>query len=218
MKAGFAVIGLGRFGRSVARTLTRLGHPVLAIDTTKELVQELATEVEAAVCIDTTDQEALEELELDKFQSVIIGIGEASLESSILTTTLLHQMGVKHIVARAIHDLHARVLLAVGAHEVVNPEAEIGKRVAERIATPSVVDQLDIGDDMRLAEVETPQVFVGRSLSELDVRNRYDLSIVAIKRAGNIIPNPKGGEVVEKLDILVVIGNPSAVRRLASKV
>jgi len=218
MKGGFAVIGLGRFGRSVARTLRRLGHPVLAIDARRELVQEIAPEVDAAVCLDTTDRDALAELDIENFRCVTVGIGEASLEASILTTTLLSQLGVPYIVARATHDLHGRVLKAVGAHEIVNPEAEIGQRLAERLATPSVLEQLNLGDDVTLAEVETPERFVGRSLIDLNVRNKYDLSIVAIKRAGHVIPNPKGTETVMAGDLLVVIGINAAVRRLAALV
>lgn len=218
MKTGFAVIGLGRFGLSVARTLTRAGHSVLAIDSRAEMIQEVSPEVEAAVCADTTDEDVMEELSIQSFRCVIVGIGEASMESSILTTALLSQMGVARIVARATHELHGRVLRAVGAHEVVYPEAEIGERVAMRLAQPGLMEQFSLGKNLTLAEVEAPQQMIGKTFVELGVRTRYDVSVVAIRRDDDVLPNPKADEAVRPGDILIVIGSAIAVKRLTSLV
>ena len=218
MKTGYAVVGLGRFGMSVARTLTGLGKSVLAIDARPDVVQNFTLEVDGAVSCDTTDEEALAELNLEKYEAVVVGIGASSIENSILTTALLNQQGVDRIIARAIHDLHGRVLRAVGAHEIVNPEAEIGVRLAERLATPSVLEQFALGDDAVLAEVEAPAQFTGRSLVELDVRNKYDLSILAVKRGEEVLPSPRGTELIMVGDILVVIGKNAPIRRLANLV
>lgn len=215
MNHSFAIIGLGRFGSSVARTLTRNGYPVLAIDTKQELVDEIAGEVDAAVCCDTTDKDALLELDIGKFSCVVVGIGASSLEASILTTALLSQIGCIRIISRAIHGLHEKVLKSVGASEIVNPEEEIGKRLAERLAQPYLIEQFTLGPELRLAEVGTPQRFVGKALIDLKLRNKYDISVVAIYRGKTVISNPKASEVIHDNDKLVIIGNNESIHRLA---
>lgn len=216
MKTGFAVIGMGRFGRSVVRTLTRLGVPVMAIDSNQRAVQEMSADVEAAVCIDTTDSEQLAEVNIEGFSGVIVGIGEASIESSILTTALLSQLGVPRIIARAAHELHGRVLRSVGAHEVVNPEAEIGKRMASRLAQPGLLEQVSLGENAILAEIEAPASLSDQTLAKLNMRNRYDVSVVAIRRPDSVVANPKSDETLQTGDVLVIIGAEAAVRRLGN--
>lgn len=215
MNHSFVVIGLGRFGYSVARTLTKNGFPVLAIDSKQELVDEIASEVDAAVCCDTTDKDAILELEIAKFSCVVVGIGASSLEASILTTALLSQIGCSRIISRAIHSLHEKVLKSVGASEVVNPEDEIGKRLAERLAKPYLIEQFNLGPELRLAEVGTPQKFVGQTLVDINIRNKYDVSVVAIYRGKTVISNPKADEVIHENDKLVIIGNNNSIQRIA---
>lgn len=214
MKHSFAVIGLGRFGFSVARTLTKNGYPVLALDMKQELVNEISGEVDAAICCDTTDKDALLELDIGKFSCVIVGIGAASIEASILTTALLSQIGCARIISRAIHELHGKVLESVGASEVVNPEDEIGRRVAERLAQPYLIEQFMLGPELRLAEVGSPQRFVGKALLDLELRNNYDVSVVAIYRGKTVIANPKATEVIHENDKLVIIGDNDSVHKI----
>lgn len=210
----FAVIGLGRFGLSVVRTLTRYGYPVLAVDSKQELIEEIADEVDGAACVDTTDKDALVELDMGKFSCVVVGIGSSSLEASILTTALLSQIGCPRIISRAIHSLHEKVLRSVGAHEVVNPEAEIGKRLAEKLSKPYLIEQINLGPDLNLAEMGTPQKFSGKALVDLKLRNEYDISVVAIYRGDTVISNPGAHEVIQPEDKLVVIGSSQAVSRV----
>ncbi len=212
----FCVIGLGRFGWSLATALARSGQSVLAVDRNPETVQAIAPEIDASVCCDTTDEAALGELHLERTTSTIVAIGAEAKEASILTTALLRQAGVPRIVGRAVSDLHARVLLAVGAHEVVNPEKEMGARVARRLARPSILEQVPLGDDADLAEVEVPEAFVGKTLVDLDVRRRFDVSVVAVRRGGRVISNVLGLGPLESGDVLVVIGAPAAVGRLGA--
>lgn len=215
MSHAFAVIGMGRFGSSVAITLSQKGYPVLVVDSKKELIDEIAGEVSAAVQSDTTDKDSLLELEIQKFSCVVVGIGATSLEASILTTALLSQIGCARIIARGIHALHEKVLRSVGAHEVVNPEEELGRRLAERLSQPYLLEQFDLGNELRLSEISTPQRFVGKSLQELSLRNRYNVSVVAIYRGDMVIANPKATEVIRDIDKLVLIGSATDVQKLA---
>jgi trk system potassium uptake protein TrkA len=216
MAGQYLVVGLGRFGRTVAVKLAHLGQSVLAVDADRGRVQEVAAEVDAAVTADTTDEEVLRELRPERMACAVVAIGMQSLEASILTTALLRQIGVPRILARGVNELHARVLRAVGADEVVNPEAEIGDRLARRLAQPNVFEQLELGDEVDLAEVAAPEAFVGSSLVDLDIRKRFGVSVVAIRRAGSVHANPEGGLLLESGDVLVVIGKRPAIRRVAA--
>lgn len=217
MPGEFAVIGLGQFGRAVARSLAAQDQPVLAVDQDLEIVEEFDTVVDAAVQADATDEEVIEGLRLPRMSCVIVAIGVNSMEASIMTTALLAEKEVPRIVSRAINGLHERILRAVGAHEVVNPEREMGARLARRLAQPSIVDQLDLGE-AELAEVEAPEAFVGRTLADLDLRRAHGVSVMAIRRGDDVEPNPRADETIESGDILVVIGSTEHVNRLAARV
>lgn len=213
----FAVIGLGRFGRSLVQALEAESQTVLAIDVDRERVETVADLVDGAVVCDTTDEEALVGLGLERMSCVVVAIGERATEASILTTALLRQIGIPRIVARSFNDLHARVLRSVGAHEVVNPESEMGQRLAAQLANPGIVDRLELGD-AEIAEVTAPEAFVGRSLAHLDLRNRAGVTVLALRRGDHVISNPAADDEVESGDVLVVLGRDEAVRRLAARV
>ncbi len=216
MPQQFAVVGLGTFGRSVALNLARSGQAVLAVDRNQEEVAALAGELDAVVCVDATDEATLREIGVDRMACVVVAIGAESMEASILVTALLRQLGVPRIVARALTELHARVLHAVGAHEVVSPEAEMGLRLARQLAEPNVIARLELGTDAELAELAAPQSFVGKSLVELDVRRRFSVTVVALRRGGSTHANLGGSERIEAGDVMVAIGQPEAIRRLAA--
>lgn len=211
----FAVVGLGRFGMSVARHLARQGASVMAIDVDAELVEDVVAEVDVAIQADCTDERTLEELRLETMGCVVVAIGADSIEASILTTALMKQIGVPRIVSRAMTELHARILRSVGADEVVNPEEEMGKRLALRLAEPSILEQVELGEN-QLAEVEAPEKFVGKSLIELDIRNKYSVSVMAIQRGDGVIANPRPTEEIETGDVLVVVGAVDCIRRVAA--
>jgi len=147
----------------------------------------------------------------------VVAIGDQSVQGSILTTALLRQAGVPHIVARAVDELHGRVLRAVGAHDVVNPEKEIGLRLARRLLQPGVFEQIELGDEADLAEVAVPEIFVGKTLIELDLRRRHEVTAVAIQRQDKVRAALDGSERLESGDVLVVIGSREAIRRLATR-
>jgi len=214
----FVVVGLGMFGRVVALGLARANQHVLAIDIDEDEVRSMAADLDAVVQADATDEAALRELRLERMTCGVVAIGAESMEASILATALLRQIGVPRIVARSLSDLHARVLLAVGAHEVVSPEVEMGQRLAHRLSHPSILDRFDLGDSAELAEVEIPAQFVGKTLVQVDVRRQHGLTVVAIHRGGRIIANPDRHEELRPGDILVVIGSAGAVSRFAAKV
>jgi trk system potassium uptake protein TrkA len=217
MAQEYVVIGLGHFGRSVAQRLAALGQSVLVIDRDPQSIEEIADQVAAAVNGDSTDERTLRELGVDSMSCAVVTIGADALEASILTVALLHQLGVPRIIARAVNDLHARVLRSVGAHEVLNPEAEMGQRLATHLVQPSIRDQMTLGDAI-LAEVEIPAQFTGKNLRDLDIRKRFEVSVMAIKRGSQVLANPTAEEVFQTGDILVVLGTQNAVRNLSRRV
>ena len=218
MVGEFVVIGLGMFGRMVATSLAREGQAVLAIDNNEDEVTRMAADLDAVVRADATDESALRELQLERMSCAVVAIGAESMEASILATALLRQIGVPRIVARSLSELHARVLRAVGAHEVVSPEVEMGQRLAYRLSHPNVLDRVELGANTELAELEVPAQYVGKTLVEIDVRRRFDITVVAIQRDGHIVANLRRDEKLGAGEVLVVIGSPDAVARFAAKV
>lgn len=218
MVGEFVVIGLGMFGRMVASSLAREGQSVLAVDIDEEEVNRMASDLDSVVCADATDESALRELRLERMTCAVVAIGAESMEASILATALLRQIGVPRIVARSLSDLHARVLRAVGAHEVVSPEVEMGQRLAFRLSHPNVLDRVSLSAHTELAELEVPAQYVGKTLVEIDVRRRFDITVVAIQRGGEVISNLRRDEVLRTGEVLVVIGSPDAIARFAAKV
>jgi trk system potassium uptake protein TrkA len=213
--AEFAVIGLGRFGRAVARSLVREGQAVLVIDHDPARLEALAGEVDATSRADTTDEQAMAALQLGRMACVVVTIGSRATEASVLTVAILRELRVPRIVARAFDERHARLLLAIGANEVLDPEDEIGSRLASRLVRPGVLDQIRFGD-ATVAEVEAPEAFVGSSLGELDLRKRLSLSVLAIQRGEEVTANPGAGATVESGDVLVLLGSEAAISRVAA--
>jgi trk system potassium uptake protein len=216
MSGDFAVIGLGQFGRSVALHLVEQGAAVLAIDVDPERAKLIEARVDAVVVADATEEPALVELGLERMSCVVVAMGLRAKDTSIMVTALLRQRGVRRVVTRATSELHGRVLLAVGAHEIVNPEQEMGARLAHHLANPHVVDQFALGRDFVVAEVEAPEAFVGRSLRDLGLRQSSSITVVLIRRGGRVISAIDPDERIESGDVLVVLGAPTAVRHFAA--
>jgi trk system potassium uptake protein len=216
MSGDFAVVGLGQFGRSVARNLVQQGEAVLAIDINPERAQLIEAEVDAVVVADATNEVALAELGLERMSCVVVAMGARARDTSIMITALLRQRAVRRIVSRATSELHERVLLAVGAHEIVNPEQQMGARLAGHLANPHVLEQFALDREHVVAEVEAPEAFVGRKLSDLGLRERSKVAVVLIKRGGAVISTIDENQRVESGDRLVVLGTPLAVRQFAA--
>lgn len=213
--ASFAVIGLGRFGRAVARHLTLEGQAVLAVDRDERRLELVVEEVEGTALADTTDEEAVATLQLERLAGVVVAIGPHATEASLLTTAILRELDVPRIVARAFDDRHGRLLLSMGATEILNPEDESGKRLAQQLAYPAIVEQVRLGD-AAIAELEAPETFVGRPIESLDLRRQFSLTLLAIRRDEHTRANPSGEEEIESGDILVLLGSADAIRAIAA--
>jgi len=211
----FAVIGMGQFGRAVARSLVQESQGVLAIDLDPERLDKVRSEVDATSRTDTTDEAAMAALKLDRMSCVVVAIGVRASEASLLTVAILKDLGVPRIVARSFDKRHARLLLAIGANEVLNPEEESGERLAGRLVRPGVLDQIAFGE-VRVAEVEAPESFVGGSLAQLDLRSRFGVTVIAIQRGDLVLANPEPEEPVESGDVLVLLGSDPAITGVAA--
>jgi trk system potassium uptake protein TrkA len=209
-----AVIGLGRFGSSVARTLAESGCEVLAVDVDEARVKAIADEVTDAVRANALDEEALRALGLRNFEVVVVAIGH-EVQASILTTVLLKEMGIPKIVAKAQDDLHGRVLQKVGADVVVYPERDMGVRLAHTLISRNVIDEIQLSTDYSILEMAAPQGFVGHNLRDLELRQRFGLSVLAIRRKDRIVVSPNADQVVEDGDLLVVLGQPDKLAPLS---
>jgi trk system potassium uptake protein len=208
-----AVIGLGRFGSSVARTLAESGCEVLAVDVDEARVKAIADYVTDAVRANALDEEALRSLGLRNFEVVVVAIGH-EVEASILTTVLLKEMGVPKIVAKAQDDLHGRVLQKVGADIVVFPERDMGVRLAHTLISRNVIDEIQLSTDYSILEMEAPPRFLDRSLKELELRQRFGLTVLAIRRVDRIIVSPDAEQTLEEGDVLVTLGQPEKLESL----
>jgi trk system potassium uptake protein len=208
-----AVIGLGRFGASVARTLANAGCEVLGVDVDESRVKAVADEITDAVRANALDEEALRALGLRNFEVVVVAIGH-EVQASILVTVLLKEMGIPKIVAKAQDDLHGRVLQKVGADIVVFPERDMGVRLAHTLISRNVIDEIQLSTDYSILEIEAPPRFLDRSLKDLELRQKFGLTVLAIRRADRIIVSPDATQIVEEGDILVTLGQPEKLESL----
>jgi trk system potassium uptake protein TrkA len=215
MKKQFAVIGLGNFGFYLASGLSQKGHEVLGIDINSRQVQEIRDQVSRAVIADATDPQALMELELEKMDAVVVSIG-STLNSSILATLNLKDMGVKRVVAKAVSDAHGRILQKIGADEIYFPEKDIALTAAQRLDNPNVLDYLPLMEGYSIAQLAPPRDFIGKTLIELDLINRFGIQVVAVKELvpENVVMIPTGRFLVKDSDILILLGPDNALTGL----
>src|SRR4051812_6537883 len=171
---------MGRFGSSVAKTLSQLGFEVLAIDHREETVQEVSAFVTHAVQADSTDEEALRALGIRNFDVVVVAIGE-DIQASILTTLILKDMGVPALIVKAQNELHGKVLTKIGADKVVFPERDMGVRVAHHLISPNILDYIELSDDYSIVEIKATGAMIGKNLRELDIRAKYGCNVMALK-------------------------------------
>ena len=203
----FLVIGLGRFGESVARELSALGQEVLVLDKAIDHVQQMADEVTQAIQGDAQDEAVLRSVGARNFDCCIVAIG-ADIEASILVTVTLKELVAKYIVAKAKSAVHARVLERVGADRVVSPESDMGQRLAQRLARTNVVDFIGVSNDFSIVEIHPPRAWLGHSLGQLNVRAKYLINILAIRHGegGTVDVSPSADQCIEQNDMLIVIG------------
>jgi len=210
----FMVLGMGLFGSSLAKSLHEMGHEVLAVDSDADLVEAIAPYVTQAVQIDATDEAALQELGVRNFDAVIVSIGK-NLRDSILVCVIIKELGVPYLIAKATDEIHAKVLRKIGVDRVVFPERDMGVRVAKSLVTPNVLEMMEFSGDYRLIEIILPAKWAGNSISEIDVRRKYGISILAIQRDGQFIVSPSPDTVFETGDILLVLGQKDDISNIS---
>lgn len=205
MKQSVLVIGLGRFGSAAARELMDLGHEVLAVDLDEARINDIAPEVTHAIQADASDDQALRAIGAGEFEHAIVGIS-GSTEASIFATMALKRLGVRNVIAKAATPLHGAILERVGADRVVYAEREMGARVAHSFSIPSAVDYLDVAPSFGILKARPPASFVGRTLRDLDLPARLNLTPIALRRGDRVTVNPSRDEVIGEDDELVIIG------------
>jgi len=226
----FAVIGLGTFGARVARTLTERGAEVIAIDADSKRVEAIKDDVAQALCFDATDEEALARSGVLDVDAVVVAMGER-METAILVTSILKKLGAGQVIARAASSLYARILKDVGADRTILIEEQMADHLAKSLITPDLLEQIPLTSNHSLVEMHAPRHIIGKKLGQLDIRRRYGVNIIAIKKKVPVItpegessfkeqindlPGPE--DIVEQDDILVVVGNDEDIERLAQGV
>jgi trk/ktr system potassium uptake protein len=217
-RRSFAVIGLGRFGAAIASTLAGLGHDVIGIDGDEDKVRSLADVVSLAIQLDATDERALRAAGIKDVDVAVVSIGE-DIESSLLVVTLVRELGIKHIVAKAVTPLHGRILEKLGVTRVVFPEREMAVRIAHSLVVPNVIDYIELSNEFSIVDVPAPPEFVGKTLREIGLRSRFGLTTIAIKHTKpgdkqftNIAPGPD--DVVQTGDVLSLLGSNERLGQL----
>ena len=214
-KKQFAVIGMGRFGTSVALTLAQSGQEVLVVDSDEERIQKVADCFTHSVVMDTTDEASLNALGIRNFDMVVVSIG-LDVQASVMTTLLLKEMGVRHIVAKAASALHGKMLSKVGADQVVFPERDMGQRIAHNLMSTNVIDYFELAPDLGIVEVDVRGHFVGKSLAETRLREKYGITVIAIRRNNKISLSPSPTEKFLESDRLILVGDTQGIQRFES--
>lgn len=211
----FAIIGLGRFGASLARTLIRMGYEVLAIDADAIKVEELAEVVTHAVQANALEEAVLKSLGVRNFDVVVVAIGQ-DIQSNILVTLLLKEIGVKRVMAKASTELQGKVLQKIGADMVVFPERDMGERVARWLVSKNIIDHINLSPDYSLMELVAPVNLAGTTLAESKLSQKFGITVLGIRRNKDIIISPDSKFVISEGDILIVIGRNEKLKMLDS--
>lgn len=213
------VIGLGQFGMALSRSLKKLGVEVICVDAKESLVEVASHFADEAVCLDAASEDALARLAPASRDICVCAIGDESREGAILVTALLRQMGAKRVIARGGDELLSRILSAVGAHELVNPEQAFGERLAPRLVYGTVLDEVALDEHLVVTTLEVPGSMVGRNLIELELPRRFGVTVAAIRRAdaAGAIAQPDPRRALEAGDVLVVVSSHEAIRKLITR-
>lgn len=216
-RESYAVIGLGQFGSSICDALVQAGQEVLAIDSNEEVINEYADSVMRAVIADAQDEDALRDLDIGSFDHVYVSIGK-NVEASIMVTLIAKELGAKDVICRAENANHARVLEKIGADQVVRPEHDLAKRLVFQQLNPGVIDYVQLSKKVTLAEVNinNPKFF-GKTLDELDFRNRFNVNVIIIVNADDEVNQmPQASDVIKPHDKITVVGDLKDIKKLNS--
>ncbi len=199
----YAVLGLGIFGSTIAKNLSRYGHDVIAVDKDMAQIEKLSEFVSHAVCLDITDVEQLKAVGIEDADCAVVATG-SSLEDSIMCIMNLKELGLKKIIAKAKNRKYGEVLLKIGADEIVLPEKEIGKRVAKRLISPDIIDLFDIDTNYSIVEIHVLEAWVGYSLAELNLRSKFGINVIGIRRDDKLTLTVDSNELISKNDELII--------------
>lgn len=213
MKKSIIVFGIGKFGSAVATKLFESGMEVMVVDRNYDRVEEIANEVTAAVNCDFLDKKAMDQLGISNFDIAIVAAG-TNLEASIIATMIAKENGVKKVVAKASSSTHARILKKLGANQIVYPELDMGERLARSITESNLLEFIHFSEEYNLVELEAVKEWYGKSLADMDFRNRYHSNVVAIRRGEEIIVTPSPTDKLREGDILVLIGKEEYIDNL----
>ncbi len=211
----FAVIGLGTVGYYVARTLGERGLPVLGVDMDESRVDAIKQFVQKAVIADARIRDNLENLGLADMDAVVVCLGN-NIEASVMVTFYLRELGVKEIIVRAVSEDHAKILNIIGASEIIFPERDLAVRVAQRLENPNVLEYIPLMPGMGIIELAPPKSFLGKTLRDLDLRNRYGVQVIIVKELvpERLVVIPRADQKIKESDVLVVLGTDEDLERL----
>ena len=214
-KNQFAVIGLGQFGTALALKLSELGKDVLVIDKNEHKVNEISSKVTHAIVADAEDENVMRSVGISNFDVVCVCIA-TDMEANILITLMSKEMGVPYVVSKASSERHKHVLEKIGADMVVFPEDNMGKKLASQLINPFITDVTDVSETYKIVELQAPKSWVGLPLSKLDLRTKFGMSVIVIKRKGVAI-NPDAETIISEDDYIVIGGDNHAIEKLAKK-
>ena len=225
MAINYAVIGLGTFGKAVAISLIEYNKQVIAIDQDEKVINEISDIITHSVVLDATDEKALKSVDIQDVDVAIIGVGD--IQDSILITLLLKDMGIKNIIAKAINEQQKRVLAKIGATKIILPEIEVGKNLVRSMVSSKIFDNIEMSEKYSIIEIEPLSKWINKTIKEADIRHKFNLSIVGIKRKyphidekgemseiEDIIIAPGADTEIQKKDILIIIGDKEALEKL----
>lgn len=212
----FVIIGCGRFGQSVAKTLYERGYDVLAIDIREDRIQEVSEYVTHAVQLDAIDEASLKSVSISNIDVAIVSIG-ADIQASILATLIVKELGVKKVIAKARNDIHAKVLSKIGADKIIFPERDMGVKLAKSLASDNILDYIELDTEYSIVEITAFKEWDGRTLADIKLPLKYGINIIAVKskKTGEINISPIADEIVSEGDILVVIGEANMLDKLS---
>ncbi|GIO21365.1 potassium transporter Trk [Oceanobacillus oncorhynchi subsp. incaldanensis] len=216
MKKQFIVIGLGRFGISLTRTLIQNKHEVLVVDKDLHLVEAMSDIATQAIQGDCTDEDVLTELGVKNFSHAIVAVGE-NLETSILATLLLKELGVPKVTAKAKNATHGKMLTKIGADQIIYPERDMGIRLGKQLSSENLIDYIELSPDYNLVEMKAPPAMNGRTLQQLSIPATYGCNIMAIKHGKQINITPKAEDTIQTGDTLLLMGNNEDIRHMEEK-
>lgn len=213
MKKTFGVIGLGRFGFYVAKTLSELGAEVIAIDNEEERVKEISDFVTQTYALDAMDERALRESGIQNADIIIVSIGQ-NVEANLIVVMILIELGVKNIIAKAVTPLHGKLLEKMGVQRVVYPERDMAVRIAHSLLMKNVLEEIPLTAKHGIYEISVPKNFTDKMLKELHLRKNFNLNVLAIRRDGNLIVNPSGEDKIYKDDVLLLLGETEGILKI----